>query len=436
MKRFRLISVTFAAIAVSLSATANNCTENQIVASNGPCCTYLHTGTAWNPAIPDTCTFNLLKASFDSGLEGWTKHTPSDPNTNVTWYASGGNPGGYIRLNDAAQGVADWFAAPAAFKGNKSAYYNGKLQFDLRSNYNHTGSQIGVRLIGNGITIQVDLQRPNQTWRTYSIPISAGSWLVLESGLAATQEEILMVLENIITLNISGDWRVGVEQTSLDNVMMLGGSAFYELSGATHGSGTTLDGVSFNPGTTTVTWTITDACLNVSQCIYTITVEGEELCYESETNLIFSGMVDSCQSVQLFAAEKISLVPGVMVACGGRLHARIDNTGNHCSLPMHDLSEASIKTEKQNQQLNPEPVSFFRVFPNPTNGRFILELNETETNNVAVAEIYSTRGEKLLFQELASGDQHDMDLSFCKPGVYLIRVLRGSETGSLRIIRK
>jgi gliding motility-associated-like protein len=50
----------------------------------------------------------------------------------------------------------------------------------------------------------------------------------------------------------------------------------YALSGATTGIGTSLDGVTFNPGTTTVLWTVTDDANNVSTCSFTVTIEDNE----------------------------------------------------------------------------------------------------------------------------------------------------------------
>jgi hypothetical protein len=50
----------------------------------------------------------------------------------------------------------------------------------------------------------------------------------------------------------------------------------YELTGATTGTGaTTLDGVDFNRGETTVTWTVTDASSNSTSCSFTVTVGGD-----------------------------------------------------------------------------------------------------------------------------------------------------------------
>ncbi|MBS1918910.1 MAG: HYR domain-containing protein, partial [Bacteroidetes bacterium] len=48
----------------------------------------------------------------------------------------------------------------------------------------------------------------------------------------------------------------------------------YSLSGATTGSGSNLNGVAFNVGVTSVTWTATDACNHINTCSFTVTVAG------------------------------------------------------------------------------------------------------------------------------------------------------------------
>jgi hypothetical protein len=53
-------------------------------------------------------------------------------------------------------------------------------------------------------------------------------------------------------------------------------SLVYTLSGATEGSGTSLNGVSFNLGVTTVTWVATDNSGNTVECSFTVTVNNAE----------------------------------------------------------------------------------------------------------------------------------------------------------------
>ena len=58
--------------------------------------------------------------------------------------------------------------------------------------------------------------------------------------------------------------------TATDNCLVA--SITYALTGVTTGTGTSLNGVVFNLGLTTVTWTATDGSGNTSTCSYTVTV--------------------------------------------------------------------------------------------------------------------------------------------------------------------
>jgi uncharacterized repeat protein (TIGR01451 family) len=49
-------------------------------------------------------------------------------------------------------------------------------------------------------------------------------------------------------------------------------SLTYSLEGATTGTGTSLNGVAFNPGLTTITWTAKDASTNSASCLFSVTI--------------------------------------------------------------------------------------------------------------------------------------------------------------------
>jgi large repetitive protein len=65
----------------------------------------------------------------------------------------------------------------------------------------------------------------------------------------------------------------GWDATATDNCDV---TVAYALTGATTGTGTSLAGVAFNVGVTTVTWTATDEDGNTDVCSFTITVEDNE----------------------------------------------------------------------------------------------------------------------------------------------------------------
>src|SRR5204863_3779395 len=56
-----------------------------------------------------------------------------------------------------------------------------------------------------------------------------------------------------------------------------GSSVSYTLSGVTTGTGTSLAGVVFNKGTTTVTWKVTDASSNTATCSFNAVVSDIEV---------------------------------------------------------------------------------------------------------------------------------------------------------------
>jgi gliding motility-associated-like protein len=64
------------------------------------------------------------------------------------------------------------------------------------------------------------------------------------------------------------------DATSSDNCNI--DTLYFELTGATTGNGITLNGVVFNPGLTTITWTTEDNSGNISSCQYTVVVFDDE----------------------------------------------------------------------------------------------------------------------------------------------------------------
>ena len=64
------------------------------------------------------------------------------------------------------------------------------------------------------------------------------------------------------------------DATATDNCSVA--SITYNLTGVTSGSGSSLDGVTFNLGETTVTWTATDGSSNTDICSYTVTITDDQ----------------------------------------------------------------------------------------------------------------------------------------------------------------
>lgn len=74
----------------------------------------------------------LAKSTFNSGTENWkvvgdTAGDREDPDHILT----GGDPGAYVEIDDAAISGVMYWRAPNEFRGNKGAAYKGTLSFKL-----------------------------------------------------------------------------------------------------------------------------------------------------------------------------------------------------------------------------------------------------------------------------------------------------------------
>lgn len=161
---------------------------------------------------------------FDSDLEGWTKGLGSDPGSSVSWISTGGNPGGFLRLNEAAQGAFDNIAAPASFLGNKSSFIGGTLSLDRLTNTLTSPSNRNddVRLTGGGLALRYDLPNPGLgEWIREEIPLAADAgWVRISDGIAPTSTQFSSVMADLTGLFLLADFRSGAETPSFDNIIL------------------------------------------------------------------------------------------------------------------------------------------------------------------------------------------------------------------------
>ena len=137
-----------------------------------------------------------------------------------TYFASGGDPGGYIYSTD-PDGGDFTFSAPAAFLGNQSAAYGSTLTYSLNYtstvNYNTTD----VILMGGGVTLlwtQSPTLTPGPAFTTVTVPLApTPQWLLL-SGSAASSADFTTVLANLTGIYIRGEYAFGADSTGLDSV--------------------------------------------------------------------------------------------------------------------------------------------------------------------------------------------------------------------------
>lgn len=157
-----------------------------------------------------------LVTTFDSGLEGWTTD-----NTGLFQHvASGGNPGGYLYL-DNDEGAISHIFAPGSFLGNLSSYDGGVISFDgnLLSNggdFYEAADDYGVITItGTAGMASFDLAPggatpPLNAWQTYSANLDASTW-----GVSQTQWDA--ILSDVTSVSLTVEGLFGSEVNGIDN---------------------------------------------------------------------------------------------------------------------------------------------------------------------------------------------------------------------------
>jgi gliding motility-associated-like protein len=269
-------------------------TGTQNVNSNSGC-NYTVSGTAWNAVATDNCgvstlTYTLSGATTGTGttLAGVSFNTGT---TNVTWTATdaAGNTSTCnfsVVVTDNINPVVSSCGATGlqSVNANSSCNYivNGTAWDAIATDncgvstlaYTLSGATTGSGTSLNGVSFNV-----GSTIVTWTVTDAAGN--------TASCNFTVLVKDNISpaisscgatgtqNVNSNSGCNYTVSGTAWDAVATDNcgvSSLTYTLSGATTGTGITLNGVSFNSGTTMVTWTATDASGNFTTCTFNVAV--------------------------------------------------------------------------------------------------------------------------------------------------------------------
>jgi gliding motility-associated-like protein len=159
------------------------------------------------------------------------------------------------------------------------------------------------------------------------------------------------------------------------------GSISYTLSGATTGSGTSLAGVTFNSGVTTVLWTVVDGSLNTSTCTFTVEVEDNQAPIISgcPTNIVVGTDNGDCGAIVTWSVPTFTDNCGAVISSNSNsgdffatgtstvVYTVTDGAGNIsiCSFTV------TVNDDELPSLTCPTPISScdpFVVYPAPTYG--------------------------------------------------------------------
>jgi len=180
-----------------------------------------------------SCTFQIDggekedSSEFIDGVDGWRIEGDAKGDTGVIPNFSpikGLDDSGYIYAIDDAVGGVWYFVAPSKYLGNKSEYFNGKLEFWLIQDSEMKKQFDDEDLIikgdnGEMITYKHETY-PTKEWTHYEVTLGGDKWLD-EKGEIATEEKIKKVLTNVTKLMIRGEFEDGNDTGGLDGVHLL-----------------------------------------------------------------------------------------------------------------------------------------------------------------------------------------------------------------------
>jgi hypothetical protein len=173
-------------------------------------------------------------------------------------------------------------------------------------------------------------------------------------------------------------------------------------------------------------------------------LSNENLCFNAIETVIIAGdgkqfIVETGGHVDIIAGHNILFKEGTVIKPGGSLHAWITTDGSYCENATSMLAvmdEEVLADNLPNEHECNAETPFFKVYPNPTAGDFILELTEYNEFSSITVEIYTIQGQRIISTQLPEGKVFNFSFSERKPGVYLIRVLKDQNVSTGKIIKQ
>jgi hypothetical protein len=166
---------------------------------------------------------------------------------------------------------------------------------------------------------------------------------------------------------------------------------------------------------------------------------GETKCYDAGQDVNVAGngttfLVQSGGSATLIAGRKIILLPGTKVEHEAMLRAYITNTGAFCNTVTAPPKKGENISFEQTPTIQSQ-AGMFKIYPNPTIGKFTLELNPGVDPAAMTMFINGMRGEIVIKQEVEAIRKKEFSIEEKQAGIYIIRLIMGDRVEMAKIIR-
>jgi hypothetical protein len=171
--------------------------------------------------------------------------------------------------------------------------------------------------------------------------------------------------------------------------------------------------------------------------VQNLTVQGNQTgCYSATGTLTVAGsgttvIVENGGIAKFVAGHKISFLPGTSANAGSYLHGYIATNNQYCVTPASPAVAAATARIEQNHD-----ASVFKVYPNPTTGNFVVEVDPFDTRETIFVDVYGTQGEKLTSQEMTGKGVREFQLTGRPAGVYFVRLVSGKQVKTAKIVKQ
>lgn len=175
-----------------------------------------------------------VSSTFDADADGWKyvdilgNAAYTDANILSGYPADVTYASGAISAKDPS-GNTFFFNAPAKFLGDKSAYYGGRLAFDVKVDQVDspwTADSDVVLVSGSTVIVYDFADNPGTSFVSRTVPWTETGWRMNgNGGPAVTTETFQSVIANVTAMRILGEFIVSnsaaqFETTTLDNVAL------------------------------------------------------------------------------------------------------------------------------------------------------------------------------------------------------------------------
>jgi hypothetical protein len=170
----------------------------------------------------------------------------------------------------------------------------------------------------------------------------------------------------------------------------------------------------------------------VNLTVANTTVVTGEACFNATNEITVSTVtVVNNASANFIAGYSVTFLPGFHAVEGSYVHALITETASFCNVAGGSpiVEQPSVKsvenqTVAKNQATIPGEKSM-KVYPNPNNGQFTLELTNIESG--ATVCIYNMLGARVYQSLVTNETNHKINLPGIKKGIYFVKVMDGKE---------